>query len=99
MWLKCKNKAQRQRLKAEYVQKRKHFDKSVQRRKRNYQYEEQQNLLKACNNTNRHDFWKEIGNIGIGKERNKLIPIEVILEDGTISTLPQQVLDKWKKSF
>ena len=25
--------------------------------------------------------------------------MEVILEDGTMSTLPQQVLDKWKKSF
>ena len=38
MWLKCKNKAQSQRLKAAYVQKWKQFDKSVQRRKRNYWY-------------------------------------------------------------
>ncbi|WAQ99113.1 hypothetical protein MAR_023486 [Mya arenaria] len=86
-------------LKAIYINKRKLFDKNVKRRKRAHWLDEQSKLLKACENTNKSDFWKDIGKIGIGSERNKSIHIEVLLADGSVSPLPQDVLNKWKNSF
>ncbi|WAR24259.1 hypothetical protein MAR_037928, partial [Mya arenaria] len=99
LWLNCKIRSQKNLLKAIFMNKRKLFDKNVKRRKRAHWHDEQSKLLKACENTNKSDFWKDIGKIGIGCERNKSIPIEVLLADGSVSTLPQDVLNKWKNSF
>ncbi|WAR20497.1 hypothetical protein MAR_002335 [Mya arenaria] len=99
LWLNCKIRSQKNLLKAIYMNKRKLFDKHIKRRKRAHWHDEQSKLLKACENTNKSDFWKDIGKIGIGSERNKYIPIEVLLADGTVSTSPQDVLNKWKNSF
>ncbi|WAR15531.1 hypothetical protein MAR_005636, partial [Mya arenaria] len=99
LWLNCKIRSQKNLLKTILMNKRKLFDKNVKRRKRAHWHDEQSKLLKACENTNKSDFWKDIGKIGIGSERNKSIPIEVLLADGSVSTLPQDVLNKWKNSF
>ena len=59
------------RLKKEiYVRHRKHFDREVQKRKRNYRQEKEQELTELqCKN--QKEFWKEIGKIGIGNNRKK----------------------------
>ncbi|XP_053402567.1 uncharacterized protein LOC128557926 [Mercenaria mercenaria] len=96
-WLKCKSN-NRQCLKHVYVQKRKAFDSSVQRAKRQYVYQAQSDL-EAAVSANSRMFWKSIGNIGIGNERLKSIPFEVKLSDGSISTDPEIVLKKWGSDF
>jgi hypothetical protein len=37
-------------------------------------------------NKDPREFWKNIGKIGVGSERQKSIPMEVVLEDGSICT-------------
>ena len=44
-------------------------------------------------------FWKEIGKIGIGQERKKEIPCEVILPNGVTSCKIEDVLEVWKTGF
>ena len=53
--------------------------------------------MSICKDKN--EFWKKIGTIGVGNERNKSIPMEVVCEDGSTSTDPSVVLEKWKTSF
>ena len=44
-------------------------------------------------------FWKEIGKLGIGKDRRQSIPMEVLLPDGSLSTKGEDVLRVWKNGF
>ena len=97
LWLKCKNSTEKSIRKQVYVEKRKYFDKCVQRRKRKYWKEKQTELLNSCENSD--IFWKTIGKIGIGNERNKKIPIEIVSENGETSTSKDAVLLKWKTDF
>ena len=60
-WLKCTDINAKRTLKSQYVEKRKLFDKSVQRRKRQYLFESQESLLKACEDNKSGEFWKSIG--------------------------------------
>ena len=43
---------------------------------------------------NHADFWKDIGKIGIGKERRKTVPMEVTTCDGNISSEKSRYLEK-----
>ena len=95
--LNVKNRVEKSMRKQAYVEKRKKFDKCVQRRKRAYWKEQQTELLNACENSG--IFWKTIGKTGIGNERNKTIPMEVINENGVTSTSQEAVLQKWKTEF
>ncbi|WAR10114.1 hypothetical protein MAR_035190, partial [Mya arenaria] len=72
LWLNCKIRSQKNLLKAIFINKIKLFDKNVKRRKGH------------TGMMNKSDFWKDLGKIGIGSERNKSIPIEVLLADGSI---------------
>ena len=81
-----------------FVSKRKIFDKNCQQAKRNYWYQSQQELCQIQNKDPR-EFWKKIGNMGIGCERRKTIPMEVVQDDGSICTDSDVVLNKWKNSF
>ena len=81
-WLKCKNNGMKTIQKQQYVKKRKEFDRCVQRRKRQYWVEKQNELLNACENSD--IFWKTIGKTGIGNERNRTIPMEIISENGDV---------------
>ena len=95
--LTCKT-SDRRCNRATYTQLRKHFNRECQRAKRFHLKTKQNDLERLVTENNGH-FWKEIGKIGIGKERRKNIPMEVITPDGNISTDKYVVLETWKLSF
>lgn len=96
IWLSCKIGAQKHILKRNYLQKRKLFDKMVQRAKRIYWFNVQKEILNEVAH-DQNEFWKTIGRVGIGTKRNILM--EVVLEDGSVSRNSKDVLSKWKDSF
>ena len=98
IWLRCTSKANKFSLKARYIASRKHFDREVQRSKRVYWYNLQSQLIEECNNSN-DNFWRTIGRVGVGHSQNRRIPMEVLLENGSISNDTQSVLEKWKRDF
>ena len=98
-WLKTKNSNDKNALKHTYVQSRKCFDKTVQKHKRQYWREMQNKLLESCESPNTSEFWKTIGHVGLGTERNKDIPMETINTDGTTSSRKSDVLNMWKNAF
>ena len=59
--------------------------------------EKQNELLNACENLD--IFWKTIGKTGIGNERNRTIPMEIISENGDVIASKEEVLHKWKTDF
>ena len=81
-----------------FKDKHKIFDREVQRSKRNY-VKEQQREIENLTNSNQQEFWKKIGKVGIGQERQKLIPMEVLLEDGSLSKSADVLMNKWKTGF
>ncbi|VDI31988.1 Hypothetical predicted protein [Mytilus galloprovincialis] len=80
-----------------FVNKRKLFDKAVQKAKRQYWYSMQEELSNSCGNPK--EFWRKIGKIGVGSERQNYIPMEVKLDNGQISSDKDEVLNKWKCDF
>ena len=89
---------ERQRHRNRFKEKRKLFDKEVQGAKRKY-WKQQQTELGNITDCNQRDFWKKIGKVDIGQERNKMIPKEIVLEDGSLSANADIVLEKWRDSF
>ncbi|CAG2222202.1 unnamed protein product [Mytilus edulis] len=81
-----------------FVQRRKCFDKEVQKCKRIY-WKKQQDNIENLLTSNSQQFWKEIGKIGVGQERRKRIPMEVVREDGTTSNDMTDILQVWQDSF
>ncbi|CAG2193661.1 unnamed protein product [Mytilus edulis] len=65
---------------------------------RQYWYRSQDKLLNIQRRDPR-EFWKNIGKIGVGSERQKTIPMEVVLEDGSICSDTNIILNKWKTSY
>ena len=57
----------------------------------------QNDLIESCENDN--EFWKKIGRLGIGFERRKPIPLEIIREDGSLSNDLEDIMHKWKTYF
>ena len=96
--LKCKSR-NRSHPRSIYTQLRKHFNRECQRAKRLYLRSKQNDLESLVTQNNHSTFWKEIGKIGIGKERRKNIPMEVITRDGSVSDEKSVVLDTWRNSF
>ena len=94
--LKSKSRTERKGLRKRFIEKRKLFNREVQRSKRAYALQRQAEIdnLEA---TNPNLFWKEIGKIGIGQERRKFIPMEVTRDDGSLSSNTDEVLNKWNK--
>ena len=87
----------RKQMRHEYVEKRKAFDKKEQQNKRRYWYKMQEDLANSCDNPK--EFWRKIGKIGVGAERQRKISMEVILSDGSIRTDHKIVSNKWKSEF
>ncbi|CAG2186873.1 unnamed protein product [Mytilus edulis] len=81
-----------------YVSKRKEFDKLAQQSKRQYWHICQEELVNLNKNDPRQ-FWRKIGNIGIGNDRQSKIPNEVLRSDGSVTNNMDDVLQKWKDSF
>lgn len=97
VFLRCKG-ADRARLRQQYRQKQKQFDKEIRAAKRRHWNSIQQNLLDKQRHDPQH-FWKEIGQLGVAQERKLGIPMEVVLPDGSVSTRQDAVLSHWKNGF
>ena len=69
------------------------------RKKKEHSGDKKQNEIENLVDTNSKDFWKYIGRVGVGEERKKSIPMEIITEDGLISQNIPLVLKKWRDSF
>ena len=95
--LKSKNTL-KQRQRAVYASTRKTFNRECQKAKRAYQrkFQDEMDNLESGNNP---EFWKKIGKIGVGKERNNQIPMEVVMPCGTVSSEINTVLEVWRKNF
>ena len=85
-------------LKRIFINKRKLFDRAVQRRKRAYRREVQNDLLSSCK-SDPNEIWKKIGKVGVGTERSKTIPMEIKLENGSVSNNENDVLNLKKEEF
>ena len=97
-WLKCESSAGKNRLKAVFCSKRKHFDRAVQKCKRQYWYKLQEDLLDSVE-TDQNKFWKSIGSNGIASKKRHSIPLEIVKVDGSLETDTDSVLDHWKTSY
>ena len=95
--LKSKNTL-KQRQRAVYGSTRKTFNRECQKAKRAYQrkFQDEMDNLESGNNP---EFWKKIGKIGVGKERNNQIPMEVVMPCGTVSSEINTVLEVWRKKL
>lgn len=85
-------------MKSIFVNARRVFDKDIQKSKKSHWGSYQADLLSACIN-NLPDFWKFIGRIGISQYRNRPIPLEVVDDDGSVSSDFNIVLNKLKCVF
>ncbi|VDI66508.1 Hypothetical predicted protein [Mytilus galloprovincialis] len=98
IWRKNPSRNERKSARHVFVKTRKTFDKNCQQAKRQYWYRSQEELC-AVQNGNPREFWKKIGRIGVGNERQKNIPMEVLHDDDSMCTDTDVVLNKWKISF
>ena len=96
--LSCHAHNEKMQLKSKYTNTRKQFDREVQRAKRLYWYSMQKSLLDECN-VDQTQFWKSIGKIGINGASKQHIPMEVVLEDGSVSFNISDILNKWQTDF
>ena len=80
--------------KKRFLDKRKQFDREVQKAKRQF-HRKQQADIETLNADNPREFWKEIGKIGIGTERQKQVPFEVINAEKEVFHEPNKILDEW----
>ncbi|XP_052808975.1 uncharacterized protein LOC128237452 [Mya arenaria] len=97
-WLSCADIGIKKTLKTVYIDKRKLFDRQVQRAKRLYWFTLQTQLLDECK-VDSSKFWKSVGKIGVNVTTSNVIPMEVVMPDGSISNDVNTVLDKWKHDF
>ena len=97
-WLRCTTRSDKSKFKTEYVASRKHFDREVQRTKNLYWCSFQNQLVEECN-SGEDNFWRTIGRLGDGQSQKRRVPMEVVLEDGSISRESTAVLEKWKRDF
>ena len=77
---------------------RRRLSKCVQRAKR-IQWHQMQNELLFKHKRSPNEFWKEIGRLGARKNTSQTIPMEVVLNDGSISNASNVVLSKWADAY
>ena len=65
--------------------------------KRKY-LKEQQLELENLITTSQNNLWKKIGKISRGQERRREIPMEILLDNGTVCKDIDMVLERWKSS-
>ena len=71
-------------------------DRGVRAAKRQYWYQQQQELLEIKES---FEFWKTMGRVGISQTQTHKIPWEVHNEDGSVSVDHCVVLERWKAAF
>ena len=92
-------KSIRNRLRYVFVAARKRFNREVQRAKKRQYIRQKQAEIDKLQSKNQTMFWKEIGTIGVGQERRKNIPLEILKPDGSVSSDVTEVLGKWESDF
>ena len=97
-WLRETNTVVKARKKHLFICKRKTFDKEIRLNKRRYTQDKDKELLETQHKDQR-EFWRKIGKIGVGQNRQNVIPLEVKLEDGSVSDDIPTVLNRWKTDF
>ena len=97
-WLREKNVNEKMRKRRVFISKRKEFDKQVKHFKRQYKKRKDDELLEMQSKDQR-EFWRKIGHIGISQDRQNTTPLEVKLDDGSVSDDLQTVLKKWQADF
>ena len=70
------------------------FQQRMPKTKASFLRTKQNDLDSPVMKNNHADFWKDIGKIGIGKERRKTVPMEVTTCDGNISSEKSRYLEK-----
>jgi len=97
-WLKCKSSNQTKKiLKHSFQAARNSFDKLHKKCKRQYQQDKQESLSELLEQHDSRDFWKEIGKLGIGNYRKNYIPLDVINDDGEVTS--EGVMRQWKSDY
>ena len=96
-WRKCKYKEKQ--CKATMKCKQRDFDRAVQKAKRKYWYDRQQDIVNMFDKSNSKDFWKHIGTLGVGKDRKVNIPFEIVKDDGTVTKNKDEVLSHWADHY
>ena len=71
-------------------------DREVRAAKRQYWYQQQQELLEVKES---FEFWKTIGRVGISQTQTHKIPWEVLNKDGSVSVDHCVVLERWMAAF
>ena len=89
---------QRRILRARYIKRHRLFSKQLQREKRIHWRKTQDELLQSVHDS-QHTFWQKINNIDKGQHRTVPIPMEVKLEDGSISCDRDIVMCRWETTF
>ena len=74
------------------------FDKTIQREKMKFWRESQAELERLTREDSR-EFWKRIGQTGVGEENKKIIPMEIYNDKWEIIRDKQQILTKWRNDF
>ena len=77
---------------------RKALDREIQRAKRRH-WKIMQDKIVNLEAENSKSFWRFVGSIGVASERKISIPWEVMLENGTVNSDHETVLNKWKTDF
>ena len=99
-WLKCRgSQAEKSRLRQLYNSERKTFDKIHRSAKRKYQTSEHERLKNLYSDNDTRGFWKYIGKLGLHNERKADIPMEIVDNDGNVSTRLDDVLSRWKSDY
>ena len=96
-YLKCKEDNRvRTRLRAHYIDARNSFDKLLRQCERAYR-RAQALEIETMTTSNPNDFWRKIKTLG--PRRDRTIPVEIVSEDGDVSTEESTVFERWKTDF
>ncbi|VDI72789.1 Hypothetical predicted protein [Mytilus galloprovincialis] len=55
------------------------------------------NNIKTLNRTNPKEFWREVNKLGPGKANTNID--SVIMDDGSVSSNPNDILSRWKSEY
>ena len=100
LWLRCNGSpVLKRRLRDDYNQQRKSFDKLNRCAKRRYQMAEQDRLKDMYNDHDTRNFWRYIGKLGLQNDSKPVIPMEVVDSDGNVNTNVGDVLKRWKNDY
>jgi hypothetical protein len=91
-----RNRQLRQNLRETFNMKQNIFDRTYRRIKRNYEKDQIANL-KLLQTSDPKKFWSELKRLG--PQRKDVIPCEVVLENGSVCTNFQIVLEEWHNAF